>query len=280
MHVRTIGFTGSIASGKTLRCQVLVHTACRHIVPGITKEEALQRCTVTEVVPNIGERPVEVALPRRLPVGVTYINADQVVHRLYQPGTPLYTEIVTAFGTGTLVPSCRDGPESPLGPPIDRRALGAIVFGDQKELARLDDLCRPYIRKAIQGIYTQRCEAGRQQRLAALLIILEASVLLNMEDVATRYCTDIWITHCTAAIAVRRIMCRDGISEELARQRVRSQPSFAEMLHRLSAMNFQGGTEVFDTAATTTVAGLAAVEDVFDRYWRENIQPHLPMGEH
>jgi len=71
--------------------------------------------------------------------GVHTIDADAVTRHLQQPGQPVYDAIVTAFGTGILLP---DGS-------LDRKALGAIVFADPVQLTRLEHLIHPVVRQHI-----------------------------------------------------------------------------------------------------------------------------------
>ena len=59
--------------------------------------------------------------------GATHCDADKLVHRLYDPGTPGFDRVVEAFGPEIVGP---DGS-------IDRKILGAKVFGKPEEMARL-----------------------------------------------------------------------------------------------------------------------------------------------
>ena len=80
-----IGVTGSIATGKSAACEMLVSLGAHHC------------------------------------------DADRVVHRLYDPGTDAFDRIVTVFGPEIVG---EDGY-------IDRRALGAMVFGKSEEMSKL-----------------------------------------------------------------------------------------------------------------------------------------------
>src|SRR2546430_6565622 len=62
-----------------------------------------------------------------------YIDADAVVHKLYQGGQPIAVKVAEAFGPGVLAP---DGN-------IDRKALGAIVFRDAEAMRRLEAIKHP-----------------------------------------------------------------------------------------------------------------------------------------
>src|SRR5215213_11091431 len=70
--------------------------------------------------------------------GAQVLDADQVTHELQAPGQPVYQAIVAEFGSGIL--SAPDGP-------IDRRALGAIVFVDPAALQRLERIVHPAVRE-------------------------------------------------------------------------------------------------------------------------------------
>src|SRR5829696_2977744 len=72
--------------------------------------------------------------------GAQVLDADRVTHDLQAPGQPVYHAIVAEFGSGIL--------SAPAGP-IDRRALGAIVFADPAALRRLEQIVHPAVRERI-----------------------------------------------------------------------------------------------------------------------------------
>ncbi|MBE7520079.1 MAG: dephospho-CoA kinase [Thermoflexaceae bacterium] len=59
--------------------------------------------------------------------GAIHCDADRLVHRLYDPGTPGFDRVVAEFGEDVVG---ADGY-------IDRKALGAKVFGKPAEMAKL-----------------------------------------------------------------------------------------------------------------------------------------------
>jgi dephospho-CoA kinase len=84
--------------------------------------------------------------------GAQVLDADRVTHELQAPGQPVYHAIVAEFGAGILA--------SPGGP-IDRRALGAIVFADPAALRRLEQIVHPAVRERIMGwLESVRLETG------------------------------------------------------------------------------------------------------------------------
>ena len=74
--------------------------------------------------------------------GAQVLDADRVTHELQAPGQPVYHAIVAEFGPSIL--SAPDGP-------IDRRALGAIVFADPAALQRLEQIVHPAVRERIMA---------------------------------------------------------------------------------------------------------------------------------
>jgi dephospho-CoA kinase len=67
--------------------------------------------------------------------GATLIDADRIVHRLEEPGTPVFRAIVDRFGPGIVAP---DGT-------LDRAALRARVFDRPAERAALEAIVHPAV---------------------------------------------------------------------------------------------------------------------------------------
>ncbi len=68
-----------------------------------------------------------------------YIDADAVVHSLYQAGQPICIEVVRLFGSGVLA---ADGS-------IDRQALGSIVFHNPEAMRQLEQIVHPAVGAAL-----------------------------------------------------------------------------------------------------------------------------------
>ena len=64
-----------------------------------------------------------------------YIDADALVHRLYEAGQPLALKVAEEFG-----PAVRRADGS-----VDRKALGEIVFRDPDTLRRLECIVHPAV---------------------------------------------------------------------------------------------------------------------------------------
>ena len=66
-------------------------------------------------------------------LGATTIDADAIVHEQQAAGQPMILEIAAAFGDEVIA---EDGS-------LDREALGAVVFRDEKARARLGAIVHP-----------------------------------------------------------------------------------------------------------------------------------------
>lgn len=70
--------------------------------------------------------------------GVAVCEADELAHRLMEPGHDAYRKVVSTFGEGVLDADGR----------IDRRVLGRRVFENAAERARLNAIVHPGVRLA------------------------------------------------------------------------------------------------------------------------------------
>jgi dephospho-CoA kinase len=151
-----------------------------------------------------------------------YIDADLVVHQLYEPGQAIYAGVVAAFGPEILTPEGA----------IDRRRLGNIVFNDAEALRRLEAIVHPAVGTAIvSAIQAEPPDA---------VIVLDAVKLL--EGGTGALCKSRWLVICDEEQQLRRLMDRDGFSEEEARARLRAQPPIAPKLPLVDEVIDNSGT--------------------------------------
>lgn len=144
-------------------------------------------------------------------LGCEVIDADQLAREVVEPGEPALEEIVAEFGPGILQADGR----------LDRGALGALVFGDPVRRRRLEAITHPRIRQRLA------------QRLAALaaagfrgVVIFDAPLLV--ETGAAAMMDRLVVVVADEATQLARLMARDGLSREQARERLRSQLPLAE----------------------------------------------------
>ncbi|TPP55313.1 Dephospho-CoA kinase family protein [Leishmania donovani] len=291
--IRTIGFTGTIASGKTSRCKHLLKVA-ESWQQSIAAAKGSGKNNATPSAALGSDRTMRPqAIPSSSALAVHYINADLVGHHIYEPGKPCYYDLLQHFGTAILTaPAPTKAASQQTGPPtqriqegagrgfsaagsgkaepfIDRRVLGQIVFAEERKLQELNSICWPYITAAIKDEHAKVYATP-----AVGLVIVEAALLCEMTEVL-ELTTDLWMTHCTSATAVDRVMMRNQISREDAERRVASQLDVERKLLKLRHLPYKGDIEVFDTTQVSLEEGLKETEAAFERYWRKKIAVHL-----
>jgi dephospho-CoA kinase len=159
--------------------------------------------------------------------GAQVLDADRVTHELQAPGQPVYQAIVAEFGLGILA--------APAGP-IDRRALGAIVFADPAALRRLEQIVHPAVRERIMS-WLENVGDGKNQLpsvtppCAALvphppIAVIDAIKLL--EGGWKQICDAIWVVTCTPEQQLARLLSTRGMREDEARARIAAQPPQAD----------------------------------------------------
>jgi dephospho-CoA kinase len=156
--------------------------------------------------------------------GAIVIDADKLGHETYRRGTETYRAVVEAFGPDIVA---GDGE-------IDRKALGAKVFGDPEARRRLEAIVWPGIRRLAE----ERLAGLRQQ--GAGVVVLEAAVLLEADWVDL--VDEVWVVATAPETARRRLMERNGLSSEEAAARLAAQLSNEERRRRADLVIENDGT--------------------------------------
>ncbi len=139
-------------------------------------------------------------------LGAEHCNADTLVHGLYAPGTPGFTRVVAEFGEDVIAP---DGT-------IDRRKLGAKVFGNPEAMRRLTRAMGD-----ITGTIKAEIDRWRATLPEHGCGVMEAVNLIEPGYAA--WCDVTWLVVCRPETAKARLMARDGFDEAQAEQRLASQ---------------------------------------------------------
>jgi len=157
--------------------------------------------------------------------GAHVIDADVLGHRTYEPGSPAHAQVVAAFGRDILAADGR----------IDRKALGAKVFGKPAELKKLTDIVWPAIRALAEEEIARVRAAG-----TARVIVLEAAVLFEAgwQDIGD----EVWVNIVEREVAIARAMQRDNIPRSTVESRLDAQLSNAERIARADVVIDNSGT--------------------------------------
>jgi dephospho-CoA kinase len=137
-------------------------------------------------------------------LGACGIDADALAHQAISINGPAYGDVVLVFGSSIL---SEDGQ-------IDRARLGQIVFADPADLARLEAIVHPQVRKMVYQLVQESAEP---------VAVIEAIKLI--ESGYPKLCDSIWVTQSSEQVQLDRLMQQRGMSEFLARQRIAAQAS-------------------------------------------------------
>jgi len=138
--------------------------------------------------------------------GAHLVDADVLAREVVGPGKPVLQEIVKVFGKDMLRP---DGT-------LDRDRLGHAVFGDAKQLARLNAIVHPYV--AVAQEQRSREITGKDPHA---VIIYDAALLIEAKA-HTRMDRIIVVT-ADEQTQVDRLKARNHLSTEEAHKRIAAQ---------------------------------------------------------
>lgn len=123
-------------------------------------------------------------------------QADHVAWELQNPGMVCYKQIIAHFGERII----NDDKT------INRKALGAIVFADKKELQKLNSIMHPAVKKAI----IEKIE--KEKQCGTNLFVLEAALLL--EEQYDKICDEIWYIYTQEEVRKIRLKESRGYTDE------------------------------------------------------------------
>src|SRR5215470_15092866 len=168
----------------------------RYLLVGLTGGIATGKSTVSTMFSHLGAK---------------IVDADLLAREVVMPGQAALAEIVREFGPDVLAP---DGS-------LDRKRVGAIVFGDAQKRKRLEEITHPVIRSRLQrilSVYEEEAFEG--------IVIWNVALLIETRGAKSMDRVVVVITDPATELA--RLMARDGFSEEDARRRIASQMPLAE----------------------------------------------------
>lgn len=140
------------------------------------------------------------------------IDADILAHEIIEKGKPAYNEIIEHFGYDILDESGE----------IVRRKLGDIVFSDNEKLVFLNACTHKYIKMEILKIIEK--VKNKEKEFSAIIIDAPLLAEAGLIDI----CDDIWVVYAEPAVREKRIMERDGLTLQQAKNRISSQKTWEE----------------------------------------------------
>lgn len=135
--------------------------------------------------------------------GALGLDCDAIYHELLEKDEDMLGELRRAF------------PDAFLSGSFDRKALGRIVFADEALLNRLNEITHRYVVREVRSRLRRHARNGGTKAVIDAVALIESG-LGELCDLTVGVTAD-------ADVRVRRIMEREGISEEYARARIDAQ---------------------------------------------------------
>jgi dephospho-CoA kinase len=173
-------------------------------------------------------------------MGARLIDADQIAREVVTPGSGALREIATRFGETVLQ---ADGA-------LDRAAMAARIFSDPQARAALNAIMHPRVRARI-------AERIRDLRAAEpeAIVVVDVALLLDVAAPSAYAFDGIVVVFVDEPMQLRRLMDRDALTADAARQRLASQRPLREKIAE--------ATWVIDNTGTPT-----RTREQVDALWR------------
>ena len=147
-------------------------------------------------------------------LGAAIIDADVLAREVVEPGQPAFERIVARFGAEVVGSDGR----------LERKRLGAIVFGDEAARKDLNAIVHPEVAKLAMQRMQEADAAG------APLIVYDVPLLF--ENGLDRVLPKVVVVSASPAVQRQRIKTRDGLSDLEIEQRIAAQMPLAEKVAR------------------------------------------------
>ncbi len=158
-------------------------------------------------------------------LGAFVIDADKVGHEIYLPGKEAWRQVTETFGRDILA----------ADQTIDRKKLGAIVFGSDEARKQLNAIVHPLMFKDIERrIKAKRAEGFTQPIVVEAAILIEANWLPLVDEV--------WVVVTGKNAVIERVAAQRGLSAKDTEARITSQLSDAERLQHANLVIANDGS--------------------------------------
>jgi len=174
--------------------------------------------------------------------GAPIIDADRVAHTTYAPGGAAYDAVIAAFGAEIVA----------VDRTIDRKKLGAIVFGNPDRLNKLTSIVWPATFKSIRAQLDGLRASGEK-----MPVVVEAAILI--EASWQPLCDEIWLVRASRLAVIDRIERQRGLKPAETEARIRAQLSDDERAKHASLVIDNDGS-------------LDALREVLKRVWSDAVR--------
>ena len=165
--------------------------------------------------------------------------ADEIAHKLMEPGTDCYKQIVERFqgedifveqGDSVVAGSTQacNGEIAGEGTPFHRGKLATVIFSNEEKREAMNAIVHPAVKDYVHRVFQQEKQKGQLE-----LLVLEAALLIE-EDYGA-ICDELWYIYTSEENRRARLKASRGYSDEKIDSIFNSQ---------LSEAQFRAGTQV------------------------------------
>ena len=141
--------------------------------------------------------------------GAEVIDADAIAREVVEPGGPALPGLVERFGPGLLQDDGR----------LDRRALAAVAFADDRSRADLDRLTHPHVAGRIASRIAEL--GGEEDARADRIVVVDHPLLIETQQTA-RF-DAVVVVLAPREVRTARLCERRGLDREDVEARMRAQ---------------------------------------------------------
>ncbi|PIS10036.1 MAG: dephospho-CoA kinase [Bdellovibrio sp. CG10_big_fil_rev_8_21_14_0_10_47_8] len=147
-------------------------------------------------------------------LGYEVVDADEIAKQVVQPGTPGLQSVISQFGTQIL-----DAHGS-----LDRKKLGAIVFGNPEKLLILENILHPLVQNITSQKKDQLEMAGIPMAFYDVPLLFEKKLEKNFDDIV--------VITTSPENQRERMKQRDQLDELEISKRLQSQVPLSEKIQK------------------------------------------------
>ena len=144
-------------------------------------------------------------------LGAFVIDADKVGHEIYLPGKEAWQQVTAGFGRDILAPDQT----------IDRKKLGALVFGSDEARKKLNEIVHPLMFQDID-----RCIKAKRATGFTKPIVIEAAILIEANWLPLA--DEVWLIVTNKTAVIDRVAIQRGMAAKDTEARIASQLSDCE----------------------------------------------------
>ncbi|HWS51277.1 MAG TPA: dephospho-CoA kinase [Microbacterium sp.] len=156
-------------------------------------------------------------------LGAIVIDSDALAREVVEPGTEGLARVAAEFGSGVLTPEGA----------LDRRALGAIVFGDPERRRALEAITHPLIR--------DRAKALAAEAPADAVVVRDIPLLVETAAPLDSF-AEVIVVDAPLETRIARMVEQRGMSRQEALDRIAAQATDEARLAIATVVIDNGGT--------------------------------------